>query len=92
MDALLKLVAERLRMRRQIEGLRIKAVAEKLGVTPSYISAIELGKSRLSLKMYLSLCDIYELNPGDFLNAVIMEYETGTPQMEIVVFAGTMRN
>lgn len=88
MDELSRLVASRLRMKRRIKDIRIKTVAEKLGLTPSYISAIELGKSRLSLKMYLSLCDIYELNPGDFLNAVITEHETGTPQMEIVVFAG----
>ncbi len=87
MDELLMLVASRFRMKRHIEDLPIKTVAEKLDVSPSHISAIELGKVKLSLRMYIDLCDLYHLDPGKFLNAVIAEHNTGSPR-----FFRTMRN
>lgn len=87
MDELLKLIAIRLRMQRQMQDIRIKEVAEKLGVSPSYISAIETGKSRLPLELYLGLCNVYDVQPGKFLDAVLAEYQTGEPHMEVMVFA-----
>lgn len=87
MEELLKLIAIRLRMRRQVQDIRIKEVAEKLGVTPSYISAIETGKSRLPLELYLGLCSVYDVQPGKFLDAVIAEHQTGVPHMEVTIFA-----
>lgn len=87
MNELLKLIAIRLRMQRQVQDMRIKEVAEKLDVTPSYISAIETGKSRLSLEIYLGLCSIYGIQPGKFLDAVIAEHQTGKPHIEVTIFA-----
>lgn len=80
MDELLRLVASRFRMKRHIEDMRIKTVAEKIGVTPSHISAIEHGKVKMSLRMYLDLCDVYDLDPGEFLNTVIAEHNAGSPR------------
>ncbi|MCI9597877.1 MAG: helix-turn-helix transcriptional regulator [Firmicutes bacterium] len=77
MDELLMLVASRFRMKRHIEDMPIKTVAEKLDVSPSHISSIELGKAKLSLRMYIALCDLYHLDPGKFLNTVIADHDAG---------------
>lgn len=87
MNELLKLLAERMRMRRKMQEIKLKNVAKKIGVSGSYISAIENGRCRISLEMYLALCKEYHLDPGKFLNAVIKEYKTGIPQMPIMIYA-----
>ena len=48
-------VGERLRARRRARGLSLRALAEKLGVSPSLISQIERGKARPSVSTLFAI-------------------------------------
>jgi transcriptional regulator with XRE-family HTH domain len=48
-------VGERLRVRRRARGLSLRALAEKLGVSPSLISQIERGRARPSVSTLFAI-------------------------------------
>lgn len=57
-----KLREERIRL-----GLSQKEVADKVGVTPSFLSQLENNQVSPSLNTYLQLCRALAINPGLFL-------------------------
>lgn len=80
------LIVSRLRMKRKQLKIRTADVAERLNVSNQSISCIETGKTKLSMNAFLTMCDMYALDPSKFLSDVIYEYETGTPAMKISYF------
>ena len=59
----------RLKRLRSSKGMTAKEVAEKMGVSPSYISMLENGKSNYSLKTLMKLMSIYGETLSDFLKS-----------------------
>ena len=57
-------MGQRLRRRRSQAGLTQEQVAKELRVTPAYISRIERGTTRLSLKMLGRICNVIGAEPG----------------------------
>lgn len=74
-DDVSRFLCKRLQMRRKALGLPGRRVAEKLCVTTQSVSAIENGKCRLAMDTYLHMCALYDLDPGDFLNDAIADFE-----------------
>jgi len=58
----------RLKMARMQNNLKVREVAEQLGVTSSYISMIENGKSNVSLKILMRLVPIYGVSIESLLH------------------------
>lgn len=59
-------------------GELLKNMADKLGVTPSYLSAVETGKRNIPTDWYDKLSLIYSLNAADRreLNTAIQESQS----------------
>lgn len=53
-------VGSQLRARRMRNGKGLRQVARELGVSPSYISQVELGKKGIRLAMIMRFCQFYE--------------------------------
>ena len=64
-------MGQRLRRRRSQAGFTQEQVARKLHVTPTYISRIERGTTRLSLKMLDRICDVIGADPGCVISGSI---------------------
>lgn len=65
------LMGRRLQKKRTQAGLTQEQVARMLRVTPAYISRIERGTTRLSLKMLTRLCEVIDVNPGYILTGSV---------------------
>lgn len=61
-------MGRRLQRRRTQAGLTQEQVARALRVTPAYISRIERGTTRLSLKMLGHICEVIGTEPGHVLS------------------------
>ena len=66
MDVDKKLVGRRVRHLREAADLSQDQLAEKLGLSKNHISSIECGKSLLTTKRLLALCDVLGGTP-DYL-------------------------
>ena len=58
MDINKKLIGKRIKHRREVSGLSQEQLAEKLNLSTNHISSMECGKSLLTTKCLLALCDI----------------------------------
>lgn len=67
MDINKKLIGKRIKHRREVSGLSQEQLAEKLNLSTNHISSMECGKSLLTTKCLLSLCDILGGTPDDYL-------------------------
>mgnify|MGYP002675433268 FL=1 len=67
MDIDKKLIGKRIRHRREVAGLSQEQLAEKLELSTNHISSIECGKSLLTTKRLLDLCDILGGTPNYYL-------------------------
>lgn len=56
-------ILEKLKIIREEKKITRKYLATKLNVSPSLINEVESGRSRLSLDLFIELCQIYEINP-----------------------------
>ncbi len=61
------LLGERIKFWRQQRNLTQEQLAEKVGVTPGFISLIEIGKRRVSLESLLSICAELEITLNELL-------------------------
>jgi len=66
-------MGRRLRRRRTMAGLTQEQVARELRVTAAYISRVERGTTRLSLKMLSRICDVIGADPGHVISGSIPE-------------------
>lgn len=57
----------RLKVLRLSKGLSARTAAQKLGVSPAYVSMLERGKCNFSLVLLLKFMDLYEETLSDFL-------------------------
>ena len=55
-------IHDRLRLLRQREKLSQKALADKMGITPAYLSAMELGKKNITRKAIEKLIELFEVS------------------------------
>jgi transcriptional regulator with XRE-family HTH domain len=60
-------LGRRLRELRRQRRLSLTEVATQTGISPSFISHIENGKSDMTIGRLLRLADFYEVEPGDLL-------------------------
>ncbi len=67
MDVDKKLIGRRVRHRREAADLSQDQLAEKLGLSKNHISSIECGKSLLTTKRLLALCDVLGETPDYYL-------------------------
>lgn len=67
MDVDMKLIGRRVRHRREAADLSQDQLAEKLGLSKNHISSIECGKSLLTTKRLLALCDVLGGTPDYYL-------------------------
>ncbi len=61
-----RLIGYRIKQLRKTKGLSQEALSEKIGMSPKYLSSIELGKENPTLDMFIKLAqslgvDIWEL-------------------------------
>ena len=61
------LLGERIKFWRQQKNLTQEQLAEKVGVTPGFISLIEIGKRRVGLESLLSICTELEITLNELL-------------------------
>lgn len=64
-------MGRRLRRRRNQAGLTQAQMAKELRVTSAYISRVERGTTRLSLKMLGRICDVIGADPGYVISGSI---------------------
>lgn len=67
MDIDKKRIGKRIRHRREAAGLSQEQLAEKLDLSTNHISSMECGKSLLTTKRLLDLCDILGGTPNYYL-------------------------
>lgn len=67
MDVNMKLIGKRIKHRREVSGLSQEQLAEKLDLSTNHISSMECGKSLLTTKCLLALCDILGGTPDYYL-------------------------
>ena len=82
MDVDKKLIGKRIRHRREAAGLSQEQLAEKLDLSTNHISSIECGKSLLTTKRLLDLCDILGGTPNYYL---LGEIEPGADRITALV-------
>ena len=46
-------------------------VAQLIGVDPKYISQIELGKNKCSLKLLIKFCNVFDVTPNEVLYELV---------------------
>lgn len=67
MDINKKLIGKRIKHRREVSGLSQEQLAEKMNLSTNHISSMEYGKSLLTTKRLLELCDILGGTPDYYL-------------------------
>ena len=82
MDVDKKLIGKRIRHRREAAGLSQEQLAEKLELSTNHISSIECGKSLLTTKRLLDLCNILGGTPNYYL---LGEIEPGADRITSLV-------
>lgn len=67
MDINRKLIGKRIRHRREMAGLSQEQLAELLNLSKNHISSMECGKSMLTTRCLLMLCDVLGGTPNYYL-------------------------
>lgn len=67
MDINKKLIGKRIKHRREVSGLSQEQLAEKMNLSANHVSSMECGKSLLTTKRLLELCDILGGTPDYYL-------------------------
>jgi transcriptional regulator with XRE-family HTH domain len=62
-----RLLGARLQELRRVRGLSLKEVAERVGVSPSFLSMVERGQTDLSLTRFSRLTEYYKVQPSELL-------------------------
>lgn len=67
MDANSRLIGKRIKFRREAAGLSQEQLAERLELSKNHISSIECGKSMVTTKGLLALCNVLGGTPNYYL-------------------------
>ena len=67
MDINKKLIGKRIKHRREVAGLSQEQLAERLNLSKNHISSIECGKSLLTTKSLIALCNVLGGTPDYYL-------------------------
>lgn len=67
MDANSRLIGKRIKFRREAAGLSQEQLAERLELSKNHVSSIECGKSMVTTKGLLALCDVLGGTPNYYL-------------------------
>lgn len=79
MDINKKLIGKRIRHRREMAGLSQEQLAEQLNLSKNHISSMECGKSMLTTKCLIALCNVLGGTPDYYLiGEIIPETDTIT--------------
>jgi transcriptional regulator with XRE-family HTH domain len=78
-DAVLALVAPRLRQARQRRGLTITEVADRTGISKSTLSRLETGQRRPTLELLLPLAGVYRVPLDELVGAP----DVGDPRVRL---------
>ena len=83
MDINKNLIGKRIKHRREVSGLSQEQLAEKLNLSTNHISSMECGKSLLTTKCLLALCDLLgELTPEtDGIAALVKQLSPSEQKM-----------
>ena len=60
---------------RKLNNMTAKELAEKINVSPPFISAIENNATKLSLKTLTHICDVLGVTLSEFFNSEISSVE-----------------
>lgn len=66
-----------LKNKRDLKGLSIRALAEKLGVHHSIVGKIEQSRRKVDIVEFVEYCRILEIDPHEGLDIIISEMESG---------------
>jgi len=77
MSAIDGIVGERLRARREMMGWSAAEFAEKLGIDPSELAAIEDGSERLGPSLMAVVCQALDVQPQYFFTSADGEASNG---------------
>ncbi len=64
------LIGQRLKKARKNLRMTQNELAEKLNISVAFVSRVERGNSRISLKRLTEFCSVLEVTEGDILNGV----------------------
>ncbi len=67
MDINKKLIGKRIKHRREVAGFSQEQLAEQLNLSKNHISSIECGKSMLTTKSLIALCNVLGGTPDYYL-------------------------
>lgn len=71
-----KLIGERIKNKRKSCNLTQEKMAEKLGVTTVYLSKVETGKTKVSLKRLAEIAQFFNTNIAEFVCGTKYEEKT----------------
>lgn len=60
-------IGQRIRKYRKAVGLSQESLSEKVGISPTHMSHIETGNTKLSLPVLVSLANVLEVHTDDLL-------------------------
>lgn len=69
-----RLLGARLHELRRMQGLSLKAVADAVKVSPSFLSMLERGQTDLSLSRFARLTEFYKVLPSELLLELDSDY------------------
>lgn len=70
------IIGERLKKARQNKNMTQETLAEKLDLSVAYLSRIECGSSKLSLKRLDQMCELLDISKGYILEGVSTNSKT----------------
>lgn len=65
-------------------GISLKEMAEKLGVSSAFLSAVERGKKQISKNLIKKICEIYRINKTSLINATLYSRNKITVDLSIL--------
>ena len=71
-----KLIGERIKSARKEKGYTQENISERLGVATVYLSRIETGKAKVSLKRLAEIAQILDKNISEFVTGTKFEEKT----------------
>ena len=66
------------------KGLLLKEMAEHLGVSSAFLSALERGKKHIPKNLIKKICEIYRINKTSLINAALYSRNKITVDLSIL--------
>lgn len=68
-------IGSRIQNLRKLNNMTAKELAERIDVSPSYVSAFENNSTKLSLKTLAHICEVLGVSLAEFFNSEISPVE-----------------